>query len=207
MSWIPWLLVISLVSVLAWMVSDVDPNFASRHMYLRTGFLVAGLGLCFAFDDPAVPLTNPAPQPLWRRRLLRVLIGFAPWLVVMGVLLGFATSDGFQPVLVLPTAPMLPLLPVGRLVLEAATIGAWGLAVASLVAAYTEEEPGRIASVALLALYVASWLLPDNTLRPWTGPGSVSWITTAPFWWGALVLGLSVAMATSWDPRRRLFGR
>ncbi|MGI8518666.1 MAG: hypothetical protein ACR2ME_10090 [Acidimicrobiia bacterium] len=96
--------------------------------------------------------------------------------------------------------------PIGRLLLEAATIAIWGLAIASVIAKRWDPEPGRFAAPGLLVLYAASWLVPEQW-RPWCLPIDARWTSGHPLWWAALLPALVVAVTSSWDARvGALFG-
>jgi hypothetical protein len=200
--WVPWLPVLALSGLFAWAISDLQPDFPSRQLYLRAGFLLVGLGLGFAFDDSAAPTTDPTPSPLHRRRLIRLGVFLLPWSAALGVLLWGAAQGGLDPVWTTSVEPREPELPVGRLVLEAATIASWCLAIASVVAKRWDDEPGMIASAALLALYAGSWMTPERW-KPWAYPTAERWTTALPWWWLAFALGVLVMLSFSWDSRRQ----
>ena len=205
--WVPWAPVGSLIALSAWAMSDLQPDFPSRQLYLRGGMLLAGLALSFAFDDAAATTTDSASSPLRIRRLLRALVSLVPWGAAVTVLLWAGADGGLQPVLVLSIAPEAPQLPVGRLLLEAGTMAVWGLAVASVVSSRWDDEPGKVASAFLLVLYAVTWLVPEPW-KPWADPTDSRWITAHLWWWTALGLGLAVTVASSWDARHNgLSGR
>lgn len=198
MPWIPWLPVTALVGFIAWSVGGFPADFASRHLYARAGLVVAGLGLAFVFDDPAAETTDPSPSPLRLRRAIRAVVGMLVWSILVAGLL-VASAQGMDPVLVASPEHGAE-LPVGRLLLEGSTMATWGLAIASLVAKRWDDEPGKIASAALLALYAASWAVPE-TWKPWAHPTDTRWETALPWWGLALVVGLIAAAAFGWDSR------
>ena len=199
--WIPWLPVAGLVGLLAWAITD-RPDFASRHLYLRAGLLLAALGLSFAFDDPVAPTTDSVPSPLRLRRLLRAVLSLVPWSLCIAVLVWAGSRDGVDPVLILSSTADRPQLPVGRLILEAGTMAAWGLALASVFAKRWDEEPGKLASVALLAMYAVSWLVPERWTL-WALPNGAQWKASHPWWWVAIGLGAMIVTVASWDSRRQ----
>lgn len=203
--WIPWLPVAALVGLLAWMIKDLQPVFASRQLFLRSGLLVAALGLSFVFDDPAAPTTDAVPSALIRRRVVRAFASLAPWGAMVVILIWAAASGGLEPTLMLSSSPIQQ-LPVGRLLLEASTMAAWSLAAASAVASRWDEEPGRIASAFVVGLYVVSWLIPEDH-KPWALPTDERWTTGQPWWWAAVTVGVSVAVASSWDSQRGRLAR
>lgn len=90
---------------------------------------------------------------------------------------------------------------MGRLILEAATMAFWGLATASVLASRWDDEPGKVASGALLAIYAAGWMVPERW-KPWAGPTDPRWATAFPWWWVALGVGVLVTVAFSWDSRQ-----
>lgn len=120
----------------------------------------------------------------------------------MVVLLAAGWQGGLEPRLVLSAAPTAPQFPAGMMILEASTIASWGLGMPGVVAKRWDEEPGRIAAAALLVLYGASWLVPERW-KPWNLPSDSVWVTSHPWWWVALALGVLVAGISSWDSRRR----
>ncbi|MGI8515842.1 MAG: hypothetical protein ACR2NT_12090 [Acidimicrobiia bacterium] len=203
--WIPWLPVAALVGVLAWMIKDLQPDFSSRQLFLRSGLLVAALGLSFVFDDPAAPTTDAVPSALIRSRVVRVVASLPPWAVMVGILIWAGASDGLEPTLILSSSTVQQ-LPVGRLLLEATTMAAWSLAAAAVVASRWDEEPGRIASAFLVGSYVVSWLIPED-YKPWTLPTDNRWTSGQPWWWAALIVGVGVAVVSSWDSQRGRFFR
>ncbi len=198
--WIPWIPVAGLVGLLAWATTGLQPDFASRQLYLRAGFLVAALGLSFAFDDPAAPTTDPTPSPLRRRRFIRLGLSLLPWSAGLSLLLWAGAQGGVEPVWITSIDAVRPEFPLGRLLLEAATMASWGLAIASVVAIPWDDEPGKIASAALLALYAGSWMVPERW-KPWADPTDSRWKFVLPWWWGALALGVLVLVVSSWDSR------
>ncbi len=192
MPWIPWLPITIMIGLLAWAAGDLQADFASRQLYIRAGFLVAALGLTFGFDDPAATTTDSVPSPLRVRRSLRALLYLIPWALLVA---GFLWATAFD-------APDRVSVPLGRLLLEAATLATWGLAIASVVAKHWDDEPGKIASPSLLVMYAASWIVPDRW-KPWATPNDPRWETALPWWWVALGLAAIVAVTSSWDTRRR----
>lgn len=196
--WVPWLPVAGLVGFVLWSMTSMMENFASRQLYIRTALLVAALGLSFVFDDPASATTDPTPSPLRTRRSLRTLLGSIPWAALVAATI-LTAGHGLDPVLILNSEVPNP-LPVGRVLLEATTMASWGLAIAAVIAKRWDNEPGKFASAALLALYAASWMIPDQW-KPWASPPEPRWETALPYWWIALALGVGLAMAFSWDAR------
>ncbi len=77
-SWQPqFAIMIVLVAPLAWMITDLQPDFAGRQLYLRAGCLLAALGFCFALDDTATTTLEAVPVPLRTRRVIRTLPGLS----------------------------------------------------------------------------------------------------------------------------------
>lgn len=206
--WIPWVPSVALIALILWGTDALTPDFASRQLYLRAGLLVAALGLCFAYDDPGAETTNPTPSPLRRRRAIRTWLGMGPWAVLVGTTL-LVAGRGMDPTLILNDEILNP-LPLGRVLLEAFTLGVWGLAIAAVISKRWDEEPGKFASAGLLALYAASWAIPEQW-KPWANPDDQRWETGLPWWWVALAVGLLIVVAFSWDSRvgwrRRLGSR
>lgn len=201
MPWAPWLPVGFLVALLVWMITDLEPDFASRQLYIRAGLLLAAIGFSFAFDDPAAATTDPTPAPLRRRRLLRLVLALVPWSAVIAVLMWAGTHGSAVPVWATSADALEAELPIGRLLLEGATMVTWGLAVASLIAKRWDDEPGKAASAALLAIYAGGWMVPGRW-KPWAHPTDPRWATALPWWWAALLLGFVVTLILSWESRR-----
>ena len=198
--WVPWLPVSGGIGGLAWAIRDLQPDFASRQLYLRGGLLLAALTISFAFDDPAAETTDSTPSPLRLRRSVRLLISLVPWATLVAVVVS-AGAKNMDPVLLL-SAPLNPeQLPVGRLLLEAATMASWGLATASVLASRWDDEPGKVASGALLIAYAAAWMIPEQG-KPWANPADPRWQTALPWWWVALGAGVLVTVIFSWDTRK-----
>jgi hypothetical protein len=182
--WLQWLPAGTVGALLVWSVANLPSDFGSRHLQLRGGCLVAALALCFALDDPAAPTSDPVPARLITRRLIRVGLSLVPWVMMVVVLLLDAGSAGQE----------------GRLVLEAATLAGWGLAMAAVIARRWDPSPGWRAATALLAAYAVSWAIPESH-RPWALPGDIRWAGLLPWWWWSLALGAVVFVAASWDTR------
>lgn len=200
MPWVHWVPVGVAIGLLAWLMSRLQPDFDGRQLYLRAGLLLAALGYSFAFDDPAAETTDGSPAPLRTRRLLRALIAFVPWAVLIAVLLAFGAT-GMKPMMVLSPELTGSEFPVGRLLLEAATIAAWGLGTAACVSYLRDDKPGWIASSAVLAYFALAWMVPDKW-KPWASPSEPRWSTALPWWWVALAIGVLTAVVFSWDARR-----
>jgi hypothetical protein len=198
MPWRPWAPVTAAVALVAWSAGSYPPDFPSRHLYLRAGLMVIGVGLAFILDDPAAETTDPAPSPLRQRRAIRVIAGLSVWLgLATGLfLLGARDMD----VVFVYDPEMDAALPVGRLLLEGVTMAACGLAIAAIISKRWDDEPGKIASASLLVLYAASWAVPERW-KPWASPNDDRWTTGYPWWWAALALAALVLIAASWDAR------
>ena len=80
-------------------------------------------------------------------------------------------------------------------------MASWCLAIASLIAKRWDDEPGKIASAALLALYAGSWMVPERW-KPWADPTESRWTTALPWWWLAFAVGVLVMLTSGWDSRR-----
>lgn len=196
--WLQWLPVTVLIALILWATSELFPDFASRQLYFRAALLVAALGICFVYDDPASETSDPTPSPLLKRRSIRTLLGITTWAGLVALTL-IVAARGMDPVLVLSEEISNP-FPVGRVLLEGSTMAAWGLAIAAVIAKRRDDEPGKFSSVALIAIYAISWMIPDQW-KPWADPSDPRWDTALPYWWLALTLGLTVVLAFSWDSR------
>lgn len=198
MPWLPWVPIAVLVGLLAWSVRASPTDFASRHLYLRAGLMVVGLGAAFIFDDPAAETTDHAPSPLRERRAIRLVVGLAVWFLLAAGLLLIGARD--MNVVFINDPEVEAALPVGRLFLEGMTMAAFGLAIAAVVAKRWDDEPGKIASAGLLMLYAVSWTIPERW-KPWAHPSDDRWTTSHPWWWAALVIAVLVMLTLSWDTR------
>lgn len=196
--WVQWLPGVALICLMMWAMSSLPPDFASRHIYLRGALLVVALGLSFSYDDPAAETTGATPSPLRLRRGIRTLLGLTPWAVLVGVVV-LIVAQGMTPVIAL-SSELPNALPIGRVLLEASTMGAWGLALASGLAKRWDGEPGRLASAGLLVLYAAAWSVPDQW-KPWATPDDPRWDTGLPWWFAAFAVAVLIAVAFSWDTR------
>lgn len=200
--WIQWLPVAVLVGLLAWLTVGTPPDFPTRQFYLRAGLLVATLGLSFAFDDPAAPTTDSTPSPLRVRRAARIGLSLVPWIILVTALLWAGSEDGLEPEFVASADGAGSELPIGRLLLEAATMASWVIAIAGTIAKRWDDEPGKIAAPALLAIYAGSWLIAERW-RPWAIPSASGWETGRPWWWIAFGLGAAISVTSGWDSRRQ----
>lgn len=198
MPWLPWLPVAVLVGFIGWSIDGFPPDFASRHLYLRSGMMAIGLGLAFVFDDPAAETTDPAPVSLRLRRAIRVIVGLAVWLCLAIAL--FVLGARGMNVVFIYDPELTAALPLGRLLLEGLTMAAFGLAIAAVISKRWDDEPGKIASAGLLVLYAASWTIPEHW-KPWADPSDARWTTSHPWWWAGLAIAVLVVLTLSWDAR------
>jgi hypothetical protein len=200
-SWQPqFAIMIVLVAPLAWMTTDLQPDFAGRQLYIRAGCLLAALGFCFALDDTAATTLESVPVPLRTRRVIRTLPGLILWVATIAMVLSAGSTDGLRPVFTLSNPYDPTELPVGRLLLEAITLASWGVAIGARLAR-NHPEPGRVASVILMILYGASWTVP-HLWKPWADPTLPRWTTSLPWWWVALAVGVTLTVLQSWDSRQ-----
>jgi hypothetical protein len=186
------------VVVILWGADSLPPAFASRQLHIRAALLVVALGLCFVYDDPAAETTDPAPSPLRKRRAVRAVLGVGPWGVLIAATL-LVVGQGMEPTFILSDEVPNP-LPIGRILLEASAMAAWGLAIASVISKRWDEEPGRFASAGLLVLYAVSWAIPE-AWKPWANPTDQRWETALPWWWATFAIGVLIVIAFSWDTR------
>lgn len=198
--WLQWAPVAAVAGLFAWVVGANVRDADERVTYMRLGLLVVAMGVAYVFDDPAKPTTDAVPSRLVRRRAVRLLLGLVPWAALVGVLLWMGSRElvvdlGFD------MTETLPPVPAGRVLIEAATISAVGVALAATIARWWEERPGWMASAALLALFAGSWAIPPQ----WTPWGDVFGpdLVRQRWWLVALVVALAVCVAFSWDTRTR----
>lgn len=199
---IPWIPAAGLVAWLAWAIPRLEPDFTSRHSFLRTGLLVAGLALSFSLDDPAAPTVGPAPSPLRIRTWTRIGVSLIPWSILFVTLIWAGASGGLDPVWAVSADPQVPELPVGRLLLEAGTMACLGLALAAVIAKRWSDEPGMASSAVLLALFATSWAIPEPW-SPWTTPSVPAWPQSWKWWSIALAATGFVLISSTWDSRKR----
>ncbi len=106
-------------------------------------------------------------------------MGLLPWsLAVAGLLM--VGASGMEAHFELPADPQPHHFPVGRLLLEGTTLAVTGLAIAAVIAKFWDDEPGKLAAPTLLALYAASWALPEQW-GLWARPSDLWWTTTRPW--------------------------
>lgn len=177
----------ALALALAWAAERAAPDALTRHIPTRLALLSAALAIVFAFDDPASPLTDPAPSPLHIRRWLRFCLIGSAWAIIVGFVLAVAGSD-MEP----------GSWPSARFWLEAATLAAAGLASAATLSRRGETEPGRFASAILLALVGITWFLP-RPVALFVEPGGRRWETVEIWWWIVLAVSVAIAVSSSWD--------
>lgn len=194
--WLPVGVVTAIFALVVLRYQGPDPF--ERALYLRCGLLVVALGVTFTFDDSAAATTDAVPSPLMVRRLLRALVAAVPWAALVGVLILAGLQDPeppqWEPDLVYPP------LPVGRFLLEAATMAAIGLALAAFLARKWSEQPGKFASASMLALFALSWAIPAPR-KPWVNPYDEVWTTVQPWWWAVFALGGAATVWWSRDTR------
>lgn len=183
----------------------------SRFLPSRLAILSIVIAVGFVFDNPATQLTDPVPNPLRVRRLIRGVAGLLIGMAIFAVVLVFAASD-MELVAVINTnrtgppeseqdpSTQLPQFPWGRLALEMATMAGFVLAAAAAISRRGEPEPGRIAAGVLLGAYAVTWMTPQSH-RPWASPMDQRWDTSANWWWLALFLVWLTAIVLSWDSR------
>jgi hypothetical protein len=187
----------------------IGPEF--RFLPSRLAILSIVIAAGFIFDDPATPITDPAPNPLRLRRLIRS----AAALLIVTVLFTsvmFIAADDMSLVAVIDTntattfdpeldpSTELPEFPWGRLALEMATMIGFVLAAAAAINRRGESQPGRIATGVLLAGYAISWMIPESH-QAWANPTDQRWETGANWWWLALTLAWFSVAVLSWDSR------
>jgi hypothetical protein len=177
----------ALALAFAWAAERAAPDALTRHIPTRLALLSAALAIVFAFDDPASPLTDPAPSPLRIRRSLRLCLAGTAWAAITGLVL-MITGSGMEP----------GSWPSARFWLEAATLATVGLTSAAALSRRDETEPGRYASAILLALVGIAWFLP-RPLALFVEPGDRYWQSVETWWWIILAGALVAGVATSWD--------
>jgi len=131
-----------------------------------------------------------------------MVLGLVPWVTGVVILFWAGSQGGIDPVWRTSLQPERSELPIGRLILEAATMACWGLAIAAMITKRWDDEPGKIASATLLGLYAVSWMVPERW-KPWSDPNDLRWETVLPWWRVALCAAVVVAVVSSWDSRSR----
>jgi hypothetical protein len=199
--WRQWIAVLVVVLLIGQHVIHLSPDFGSRHMYLRAALLAAAIGLAFAFDDSAAPLSGALPSPLRVRRGIRLALSLVPWGLMVALTLAIgATGEEIEATLILSPDGAVAQLPAGRLLLEGAVLGTWALALAAVVSKRWDDEPGKVAAPAIAVLYGLGWAIPESH-RPWALPSDPRWVSLVAWWGAALALGVVVLLAASWDTR------
>jgi hypothetical protein len=172
-------------------VASAPDAGVSRLVVLIAELLLAG-GAAYLLDDSAVALTAVAPVGLWRRRLPRLMAGFAvlcvTWLLILAVL---RWQDSLPPV-VLATS-------------ELAVLCLVSLAGGALLVARGESEPGAMVApaVALLGMsaFITDQFVKVSIFVPWEGSGGgavrLAWIALG----GLAALVLAVASRDPAQPR------
>jgi hypothetical protein len=170
--------------VIALVASVAAPDAGvPRLVVLVCELLLAG-GAAYLLDDAAVALTTVTPVGLWRRRLPRLLTGFAVLVTAWALVL-----------VVLRWQDSLP--PVGVVTWEVSVMGLVALAAAAVLAGRGESEPGALVAPAVGLLGVGA-LIADAFVRPalfvpWDGSGNLevhlAWVALG----GSAVLVIAVA--------------
>jgi hypothetical protein len=160
---------------------------------LRLAALCAGLGVGFAFDDPARPTTATTPAAAWLPLAARVtalaVAATAWWWATLAT--GMAAAGD--------AAAALP----GRdLTLEAAAVLVGAAAVASVIWRRAPRGVvGLVAAPAFLVVAVVVTLLPDH-VKLLAGLDGSAWDAAHDRWLVALALGAVTALvAATWRPR------
>ncbi|GIF47788.1 hypothetical protein DFJ67_6680 [Asanoa ferruginea] len=161
---------------------------------LRLAALCAGLGVGFAFDDPARPTTATAPAPAWlplAARLTALAVASAAWWCAT-LATGMAAAGDAAAA-----------LPGGDLTLEAAAVFVGAAAVASVVwRRAARGVVGLVAAPAFLVVVVVVTLLPDRIQLLVGLDSDTAWDAAHDRWLVALVLGAAtVLVAATWRPR------
>jgi fluoroquinolone transport system permease protein len=128
-------------------------DVTTRIHALRISALLFALGAAFLLDDPARPITDHLPTPLWFHRILRLTltVPLAAALWVINVWLARLTDPGLQP------------LPIGDVTLEAASLVALSVALAAGLARFVPDGTGGVAAgPAILVLVGSALFLPAH---------------------------------------------
>ena len=195
-----WIPVLATIGLLAYLMKDLSPDFPSRQIHVRSGLLLAALGLCFAFDDTAAPVTGTSPKPLRGRRIHRLALSTLPWALAIGLILWAATQGGLDPAII--AASDQPYLPIGRLAVEAIAKAVLGLGLAAWIGSRWTDEPGNLAAVALLGLDLTLWAISLRWTPAWADPLDGRWGATLEMWGAVIAIGAIVTTYFSWDVRR-----
>ena len=199
-------------AVLAIVASRQPTDVEHRYLPTRMALLAVAIAVGFVFDDPASPLTDPAPSPLRLRRLLRTVMALAIAAAIFTIVLLVAAQDMALAAVVDSTPEAatvdtvlnpnaeLSTFPWGRLAIETATMIGFVLAAAAVVNRRGEPEPGKTATAFLLAAFAVSWILPEP-LQPWSDPTDQRWQASITWWWIALAVVWLTTTVLSWDTR------
>ena len=199
------------VAVLMGIVAGRQPPGAEfRLLPVRLAVVSIVVAVGFVFDDPAKPFSDATANPLRVRRGIRALSGLA---VAYGIftLVVLLASNGMELVAVVNNATAASTdiskrvtasaqLPWGRPALEMTTMIGLSLAVAAAISARGEAKPGRVTSGIFLGAYAMSRVIPDAH-KPWAYPIDPRWVTSANWWWAALIVVWMAALILSLDTR------
>lgn len=198
---------VGLALAMGWIASRQPPHVTERLTAVRIGILAIAIACAFIFDDRAAIVTDPTPSQLRVRRLIRLITGLSLAAAATFAAIAIA-SQGIPMAWTGPAPEAVELfgeenyMPVGRLMLEAATIIFCALAVAAIASYRDNEEPGRIATSVLLGTYLITWMIPSN-IRPWAYPGEERWANASNWLLISLAISVLLVVAFSWQVRRR----
>jgi len=165
---------------------------AARHGHeaaapLEAVAIALACGAGFAFDDPAFQVLAASPTPLWRRRLLRLLVVMPPTVLLWLLLLRWQGTASSQETLALAA--------------QFAGLVGLSLGVAGVASRSSSRGVGGIAVAP--TLFVA--LILSTTLPPRWRPlplGDIpgGWLPIYLRWTAAAVIGALISLLSSRDP-------
>jgi hypothetical protein len=162
---------------------------------LRAAAVCGALGAGFLLDDPAARsiATVPTPRPIrYAARAGVILPAVAVWWALVLAVTVAGAEQGIGAT-----------LPLGRVTLEAAALGAVALAVAATRLRGRRDSGGIVASPVLLVLVMAASLLPER-MALFIPPDDRQWAAAHDRWAVLLAVAVAVAVWATREPVRRL---
>ena len=184
---------------LATMAGFADPDYSARQFPIRFALAVLAIGTMYAGYDQLNDLHGSLPVPLRTRlsgRLVSVSLAWGAVLMATGVI----ASHTMTPVGGVAPQVQVGEFPVGRTMLEGATLAAMGLLLAAVASRVRGEKLVMPASAILGVLALIGFALPAE-ISPWQLPGQPGWITAGRTAIAVVVVCLAGTTALSWDAR------
>lgn len=161
---------------------------------LRAAAVCGALGAGFLLDDPAARsiATVPTPRPIrYAARAGVILPALAVWWAAVLAVTVAGAEHGIGAT-----------LPLGRITLEAAALGAVALAVAVIRLRGPRDSGGIVASPVLLVLVMAASLLPQR-MALFVPPDDTQWAAAHDRWAMLLAVAVVGSVWATREPARR----